>query len=151
MKVFTDKLNRKWEISLTIGSAKRVLDRQGVNLLEIEKGDPPLLTRIGTEEFLLAEILAILLEKQFEKAGINAEEIYDTFDDVTLCEAQNAFYEELIDFFRNRGRNDREKAVKKQMEMIQAGIRAVEEKIDKMDVEKEIAGIMSGMSPVSSE
>ena len=36
------------------------------------------------------------------------------FDGATLLAAQKAFYEELVDFFRSRGRADRARAVETQ-------------------------------------
>jgi hypothetical protein len=76
--------------------------------------------------------------------------VRNSFDGQTLLAAQKAFYEELIDFFRSRGRNDRAKAVAKQMAMIDAAVTAIETKIDAINprklVEETIAGAMSGGS-----
>jgi len=69
------------------------------------------------------------------------------FDGQTLLAAQKAFYEELIDFFQSRGRTDRAKAVAKQVKMIDAAVVAVETRIDALDVDRTIAGAMSGESP----
>ena len=57
MKAFEDAKGRRWELSLTIGSAKRVLEKLGVNLLEPEGGEPPLLTRLGADAMLLCDVL----------------------------------------------------------------------------------------------
>lgn len=83
-----------------------VKEQLGVDLLQPEAGDPPLLTRLGTDEMLLGEVLCAMLQQQFETQGVTAEEVRDGFDGQTLLAAQKAFYEELIDFFRSRGRTD---------------------------------------------
>jgi hypothetical protein len=129
-----------------------VKDRLGIDLLQPEAGEPPLLTRLGTDEMLLAQVIATLLENQFEVHKIDANQIYQCFDGQTFARAHEAFYEELIDFFQSRGRHDRAKAVAKQKKMILAGIKAAESKIEDINVEQVIAtaihGAMSGNSPV---
>jgi len=150
MKTFTDAVGRTWTIALNLGAALAVKDRLGVNLLEPEEGDPPLLTRLGTDEMLLGEVLCALLEGQFETHEVTPEDVRAAFDGATLLAAQNAFYEELIDFFQSRGRTDRAKAVAKQMAMIDAAVAAIETRIDGIDVDETIRGVMSGASPAAS-
>ncbi len=147
MRHFRDGKGRQWDIAITLGTAMSVKDSLGVDLLEPEKGDPPLLTLLGTDEMLLGQVLCALLENQFEKHQITPAEVYDAFDGETLLAAQKAFYEDLTDFFQSRGRTDRAKAVMKQMALIDAGVRAVGTKIDAIDVEATIAGAMSGELP----
>jgi len=153
MQVFTDNSGRNWSLSLTIGSAMRVRETLGVDLLQPEQGDPPLLTKLGTDEILLAQVIATLLESQFELHKIDADQIYQCFDGPTFARAHEAFYKELIDFFQNRGREDRAKAVRKQMDVVLAAVKAAETKIDALNVENVIRqamkdGAMSGELPV---
>jgi len=147
MKTFTDRVGRSWTITLTLGTAMTVKEQLGVDLLQPEAGDPPLLTRLGTDEMLLGEVLCAMLQQQFETQGVTAEEVRNGFDGQTLLAAQKAFYEELIDFFQSRGRTDRAKAVAKQVKMIDAAVVAVETRIDALDIDRTIAGAMSGESP----
>jgi hypothetical protein len=122
MHTFKDNANRDWTLSLNIGTAMMVKDRLGVDILQPEAGDPPLLTRLGTDEMLLAQVIAILLESQFELHKVNEAQIYQCFDGPTFARAHEAFYKELIDFFQSRGRHDRAKAVEKQKNMILASV-----------------------------
>ena len=158
MKTFTDTAGRTWTISLNLGTAMAVKDKLGIDLLQPEHGDPdsggPLLTQLGTDEMLLGEVLCALLERQFEAHKVTAEDVRAAFDGQTLLAAQKAFYEELIDFFRGRGRNDRAKAVATQMKMIEAAVAAIETRLDGIDPRKLIdqaiasgGGVMSGESP----
>jgi len=147
MKTFTDKAGRTWTVTLTLGTAMTVKGQLGIDLLQPEEGDPPLLTRLGTDEILLGEVLCAMLAPQFETHGVTVEDVRNGFDGETLLAAQKAFYEELIDFFRSRGRTDRAKAVAKQVKMIDAAVTAVETRIDAIDVEQTIAGAISGESP----
>lgn len=151
MKTFSDAAGRTWTLALTLGTAMHVKAKLDIDLLQIEAGDasggPPLLTRLGTDEMLLGEVLCALLDPQFEAHKVTAEEVRNAFDGRTLLAAQKAFYEELIDFFQSRGRTDRAKAVAKQMSLIQAAITAIETRIDGINVEQTIDGLMSGASP----
>jgi len=147
MKTFTDAAGRTWTISLNLGTAMAVKGKLDIDLLQPEAGDPPLLTRLGTDEMLLGEVLCALLEGQFETHKVMADDVRSAFDGQTLLAAQKAFYEELIGFFQSRGRNDRAKAVAKQMAMIDAAVTAIETRIDGIDIDETIRGAMSGASP----
>ena len=138
MKTFKDNAGHDWNISLNIGTAMLVKEKLGVDLLQPEAGDPPLLTRLGTDEILLAQVISTLLESQFETQKVDKEQIYQFFDGPTFARAHEAFYEELIDFFLSRGRHDRAKAVQKQKKMILAGIDAAATRVEGIDVEAEI-------------
>ena len=146
MKTFTDTAGRTWTISLNLGTAMAVKDKLGIDLLQPEQGDPPLLTRLGTDELLLGEVICCLLAGQFEAHKVTAEDVRASFDGATLLAAQKAFYEELVDFFRSRGRADRARAVETQAKMIEAAVKAVETRIAGIDVDETIRGAMSGSS-----
>ena len=146
MQIFKDNAGRDWTISLTIGTAMAVKDRHGIDLLQPELGDPPLLTRLGTDEMLLAQVIASLLESQFEHHKVDAAEIYNSFDGDTFARAHEAFYREMIDFFRKRGREDRAKAVEKQKAMLEAAIQAARTRIDGLDVETVIEQTLGKIS-----
>jgi len=152
MKTFTDAAGRTWTLALTLGTAMRVKAKLDIDLLQPEAGDPPLLTRLGTDEMLLGEVLCAMLEGQFEAHKVTDEDVRSSFDGQTLLAAQKAFYEELIGFFRSRGRSDRAKAVAKQMALIEAAVAAVETRIDALDIDATIRGALtpgetSGASP----
>ena len=151
MKTFKDKADRNWTIGINLAVAKRLRDTLNVDLLQPEIGDPPLLTRLGTDEILLGEVLCVLLADQFEAHKVSADDVMAAFDGQTLLAAQEAFYEDLVDFFRGRGRTDRAKAVARQAEMIAATVARIEEKIDQIDIDKVIDGAMSGDSQEPSE
>ena len=147
MKAFTDRAGRSWTVTLTLGTAMTVKEQLGVDLLQPEAGDPPLLTRLGTDEMLLGEVLCALLTDQFETHSVTAEDVRNSFDGPTLLAAHKAFYQELEDFFRSRGRTDRAAMVAKQAAIIDRGVAAIEAKIDAVDPDQLIDGVMSGDSP----
>ena len=148
MHIFKDNAGRDWSLSLTIGNAMLVKDRLGVDLLQPEVGEPPLLTQLGTDEMLLAQVIAALLESQFELHKIDAAQVYQCFDGPTFGRAHEAFYKELIDFFHQRGRMDRARAVEKQMQMIIAGTKAAMTRVEQINVD---AVIDQAMKKVDEE
>ncbi|NLW85063.1 MAG: hypothetical protein GXY41_11780 [Phycisphaerae bacterium] len=150
MKTFTDAAGRTWSIALTLGTALHVKTKLEIDLLQPEAGEPPLLTRLGTDEMLLGEVLCALLETQFEAHKVSEADVRNAFDGKTLLAAQKAFYDELTDFFQSRGRMDRAKAVAAQARLIEKATAAIEDKIDTMDLDKLVDGALSGTWPESS-
>lgn len=143
MKTFTDAAGRAWTLALNLGTALAVKAKLGIDLLQPEAGDPPLLTRLGTDEMLLAEVICALMENQFEAHKVSPADVRHAFDGRTLLAAQQAFYEELIDFFRQRGRTDRARALATQLRLIDAGVKAVEARIESMDLDDTLQQAMS--------
>ncbi len=149
MKTFNDAAGRTWTLSLNLGTALNVKSKLGIDLLQPEAGEPPLLTRLGTDELLLGEVLCALLESQFVAHKVTEADVRLAFDGKTLLSAQKAFYEELEDFFRSRGRMDRAQAVAAQAKLIQKATLAIEQKLAAMDLDSLIDGALSGSLPES--
>jgi len=153
MKTFADSAGRTWTVSLTLDSVKRVRDLLGVNLLELDQGEPPLLPRIGTDVILLCDMIFAILKPQADAAGVSDAEFGAALGGEVIMAAQKAFYEELVGFFRQLGRGDLARAVEAQQRMILLAVAAVERRIEGVDVEGEIEktlGSWSGSSPASS-
>ena len=153
MKTFTDNAGRAWTLALTIDAAKRVKSLLDVNLLELEAGDPPLLTKLGTDVILLCDAIFALVKPQADAAGVTDEQFAAAMGGDAILAAQTAFYEELVDFFRKLGRSDLAKAVDAQRRMIDLAVQRIETRIDRLDLEAAIEttlGESSTNSPESS-
>jgi hypothetical protein len=123
MKAFTDSAGRAWEIALNIGTVKRLRDSQlHVDLLSLQEGDPPLLTRLATDVYLLCDVLFVLIEPQAEAAGVTDEEFGAALGGDVILAASTAFWEELELFFRGLGRTELGTAVAVQKATIQAAV-----------------------------
>ena len=154
MKTFTDSAGRTWTVSLTIDAAKRVKGLLNINLLELEAGDPPLLTKLGTDVILLCDVIFALIKPQADAAGVSDEQFGAALGGEVILAAQTAFYEELVDFFRKLGRTDLAKAVDAQRRMIDLAVRRIETRIDRLDLEAAVESTLgepSTSSPPSSE
>jgi hypothetical protein len=133
MKTFNDSAGRTWTLAMTIDSVKRVRDLLKINLLEPESGEPPLLTQIATDEILLCDVIYCLIKPQADQLGISDEQFGQALGGDAILNAQNAFYDELIDFFLKRGRTDRATALRKQQKMIALAIERINLKVEAMD------------------
>ena len=116
----------------TIDAIKRVRGLLGaeVDLLKIESGDPPLLTRLTDIEFLCNVIFA-LIAPQAEKLGVTDQQFGSAMDGDCLKTAQDALYGELVDFFQKLGRRDLVKAVNTQSKIIEQAVDAQSRMLDK--------------------
>ena len=79
-------------------------------------------------------------------AGETRADILAAFDGATLLAAQEAFFAEMVDFFRSCGRADRAAAVAKHAALMQAAVRAAEAQVAAIRPET-ILGGTSGASP----
>jgi hypothetical protein len=146
MKAFTDNAGKTWSVAMTIDSVKRVRDLLGVNLVEPEAGEPPLLTRLGTDEILLCDVVYCLIKPQADSLGVTDVDFGRALGGDAILAAQTALYEELVDFFQKRGRPDRAKAVAAQKTMIEMAIESVRMKLDAMNPQAELAKILGSSS-----
>lgn len=133
---FKDSSGTSWELAVTLGNAIKVKERLGIDILQPEQGETPLYQKISEDDTILAQIIAVLIENQFDKNGVTEENIYDRFDGSTVSASITALNKELHDFFLQRGRPDRAKQIKKTQELLEVGIKVREEQIDKVPMEK---------------
>lgn len=141
MQTFVDTENRTWVISLTIDAIKRVRGLLDVDLLGLELGDPPVLTRLGTDVSLLCDVIYVLIKPQADKLGVTDEQFGAALGGEVILAAQTVFYAELINFFQGLGRTDLVKAIKAQQTVIGLAITRIENQIDQMDLEAEVEKI----------
>ena len=146
MKSFTDTESREWTLSLTIDSVKRVRALLDVNLLELEAGNPPLLTRLGTNVILLCDVIFVLVKPQADAAGVTDEQFGAAMGGDAILAAQAAFYDEIIDFFRRLSRGDLVKAVEAQRRMIDLAVARIEMKIGALDLEAAVNSTLGKLS-----
>ena len=104
MKTFIDKKNRKWELELNVGSARRVKDETGVNMLNLlslesnGRASTEPLEKLIDDPFALVNVLYALCRKQAEKENISDEDFAEIFDADVIEAATNALIEEIINF-----------------------------------------------------
>jgi len=101
MTTFTDKQKKTWSLELTVGSARRVKNETGVNLLNMISLEPDgkastaELEKLIEDPFALVNVLFTLCAKQAEESG---EDFAERFDADVIMAATNALIEEIINF-----------------------------------------------------
>ncbi len=154
MRTFTDTRGNTWEIAITLGAAKRLRDRAGIDLLRPEAKGPdgvPGITALAIDEYLQAEAIATLIEPQMAAANIAPEAVPDIFDGATLAAAQAAFWEEIENFFQSLGHTARAQMVSKQRQTLAAAMRLATDRLASIDPETLAAGAMSTSSPAEPQ
>lgn len=153
MRQFADKNDATWELNLNINTVKLVRALLGIDLLDLRAGDPPLLTRLGTDIILLVDIIFVLVKKQAEERGVSDVMFAELMSGEAFQAASTAFYQELVDFFRALGRKDQAQALEYQMKLMIAAVDKIEKKILEIDIDKlldSMDGEQSTSSPGSS-
>lgn len=148
MKTFTDKTGKKWTIDITIGTIKRIKGACNIDLLQLDAGDPPLISRLLDDELLLGEVIAACISDQFGEQE-TADTVLAAFDGRTVHVAADAFFGDLQDFFRARGRLDRATAIEKIRELMTEVTRSVTEQLSSAQIPGSSSTDSPG-SPVSS-
>jgi hypothetical protein len=138
MKTFVDTTGQSWTIQLTINSVKRVRELLDVNLLDLMGGDPPLLTRLGTDIVLLCDVIFALVRIQADDAKITDEQFGKALGGEAIQAASVAFYDELISFFLGVGRRDVVRAITAQRNLIEKAVLRIEMDLGMIDLDKVI-------------
>ena len=133
MQTFKDAKGREWNLALTIGRARAVLDVTGIDLLQPETGTPSL-PEILADDYQVATILQVLLSGEFIRHGVEPDAVLDEdWDGTTTRLAYDALLAELASFFEGRGQNPRAEIVRKTHAALAEALAIVGEKVDKLD------------------
>lgn len=153
MHKFTDMKDRVWDVVMDISAVKRVRDlmKGKVNLLELQAGNPPLMSTLCTDIMLFCDVLYCLIEPQATKLDVDDVEFGSSLGGETILAAQEAFFNELVLFFRGFGRKDLARALTKQAEVVQLAVTRCLEEINKINLQKEVDSVFSNSSTKSQE
>jgi hypothetical protein len=143
MKQFHDSKRQPWGISLTIGTVKRVKKLVDVDLLEISKGDPPLITRLTTDVILIADVLCAICKPEADARNVSDEQFAELLGGDGLINAMNALLEELIDFFHQLGRTENVGIIRQAQKLVTTATRLATEKVNSVDVEKLLTDLLT--------
>jgi len=96
MQTFKDSAGRSWSIAITIATVKRVRVTCDVDLAADDLGE--LLTKMGSDPVLLADVIFVLCSDQVERAGLTDEQFGEGLAGDAIDAATDAFLGALIDF-----------------------------------------------------
>jgi hypothetical protein len=92
MQKFTDSTGRVRTVAITVATLRR-LKAAGIDLCDLQGGEPPLIMQLAEDATQVAAALAVILE--VEQASLDA-----CLDAASFAAAYEAFWKELADFFR---------------------------------------------------
>lgn len=145
MNQFVDKSGQAWPLSITIGAARRVLNKLGVNLLDPSSktdNELGLSQRLLYDDLFLLDVVGTLLEPQLTERALDKERFFDCVDGATVKRIEETFWKEYLAFFKERGKEWAEKALVLDLETKQ---KAAETALAEID------GISSIDSPEGAE
>jgi hypothetical protein len=128
MHSFKDTTGAEWNLTLTVGSIKRVRDEvKGVNLADdVFTG---LLDKLAGDTLLMCDVIWSLIKPQAETLGVNVDQWCGRMGGDALDKAGKALLDELIDFSppprRALLKQIMEKAVQMQERSIQEATRVI--------------------------
>lgn len=96
MPSFKDTNGREWLVTLNVAQVKRVRERLGVNLADLQEGN--LLVRLA-DPVTLVDVLFVLVQPQADENNVTDEQFAASLGGDTLSAASTALLEALCDFF----------------------------------------------------
>ena len=147
MRSFKDAQGRSWDVAVDYAFIRKAKSRLGLDFLDPESNA---LGEVFASMETGCDAIALALESQFEKRGLEGEDRYEGWDGKTLRAALDALVEELADFFLSGGRPNLEAAVKKMQDGYGEAVRLTTERVKALDVKDTISKGLSGNAPDGS-
>ncbi|MDE2100053.1 MAG: hypothetical protein KGL39_22555 [Patescibacteria group bacterium] len=150
MHIITDSQGQTWELSISVGSIRRVraLTRaagEEIDLLRPELGEPPLAERL-TDPCFVCDLAWCLVKPQADALAITDEQFGERMAGTAIGQAMTALYEELIDFFRSTGRQHLAEMLTQHRQIVQTIVDQIARQ-----VKDKVQTTLSTSSPESSE
>lgn len=139
MKQVVDSKGRTFNIKVNIGTAKRVKDLTGHDILDLTGEDRDnIFSKIKSDPFTLADIITVLIEEDLKALNLTKEAFLESFTGDIIDDFSDALMQEIADFFPSR----QSRLIKEQL----AEIKKLEDEIYSTP-----SGEQSGVLPESSE
>lgn len=100
MKEFKDSTGQVWEIRISAGTLKRLLEAKFPDIGKPDEGDPPLITKWDLDIAFKVDLIHEVLRPKCQELGIEPLEFADRLEGEALARANNAFLEEWANFCR---------------------------------------------------
>lgn len=110
---FKDKTGREWDLAITLGGARRVLNAVEVDLLNpaSETGKGVLSMRLMSDDVLLYNVVVAIISPQLDKANVKEEAFAEEIDGEVMRGLESAFWNSYRNFFKARGKDWAAKAI----------------------------------------
>lgn len=154
MQSFTDTANRRWDLTLSIATVKRVRNLTGVDILAM-LDRPQLLSDLAADPVAFVDVLYVIVKPQADTAGVTDESFGESLDGTSIESATDAFLEALVDFFPGARRATLRRVLAKTMEHKARAEATLKTALDDGTIDRAIdesltAGETSTSSPAAS-
>lgn len=134
MKTFKDSAGDEWEISINVGSIKRVRDLLKVDLTAVEthhNGIPLVAALSGLDVLFLVDVICALCRPQLKARDMSDEEFAERLEGDVIASAQLLFLEEWHAFFQSLNRTEATRMIRAGMKLVETAVAKVTRKVDK--------------------
>lgn len=118
MKQFADSNGQVWPLTVNGYTVKRCRDLLSIDIGEPTSGDPPLLTRLGTDLVFLVDLLYVVCKPKADELGLTDIQFAERLEGDSLQLAYSAWMEEWRDFFQKLRQPHKARAIAEQTEMV---------------------------------
>lgn len=139
MGSYTDKNGKVWTFSVKYELVLFLKDKIKLDLLEPYENGNNTLEEVVRNRYRMLELLFNTVK--FCNRDASDADIWESFDDGAVVNAQEAFFSDWVNFSQKSGRPDVAAAILKAQALIQAGIKAAEAEINAVDSSQVIAKI----------
>jgi len=130
VKQFKDAGGQTWNVEVTGGTIKRLLDSPlKLDLGKPLDGTPPLLTRFDSDIAFKVDVIYLVCQPQADERNVSDLQFADRLAGDVLADANNAFLEAWADFFHPL-RTDLVRVILKQREMVNRLFELTAAKVD---------------------
>lgn len=105
MRSFKDREGRVWDMSINLGSLKRIKAATGLDMLDLNvaaKQRSDVFERLSTDPITLADALCAVCRPQMDARGIDDDTFASALGGEAINDALVAIVNEWADFFRQR-------------------------------------------------
>jgi hypothetical protein len=99
---FKDTAGRTWDLTLSVGTVRRIKDALDVDLMAVLDND--VLAKLSIDLELFVNCLFVICQEQAKEAGVSDEQLGSALGGDVFDEAAAAFTQALVDFFPQRRR-----------------------------------------------
>ena len=126
MRIFKDTQGRSWSVTIDIGTAKRVRDVTGCDLLD---STGAVLDALSADTIQLVDVLWVIVMPQARQIGISDEQFGASLNGDVIEQATEALVQEMLDFCPTRKANLLRGMMKKEQQKIEAALTQLEKEL----------------------
>jgi hypothetical protein len=98
MATFKDRLDRSWNIDITVFEMRKVKNEFNIDFGECASSENKVFGRLAKDPILLVDVLSCLLEDQIKQTGLNERQFAQGIVGIGIKNAADALVEAIVNF-----------------------------------------------------